>query len=104
MMFEISRRYSGIKKATVASFLEKCESCTRFQPLKTSDLIQNVRGTKPWERLQIDLVDLRKYSDVNQGFSWILNVLDTFSKYLHSYRLKSKESGEVHFFRRNANV
>jgi hypothetical protein len=98
MMQELSKSYVGITKKDVATYLESCESCLRFQPLKTSDLITNIRASKPWERIQIDLVDLRKYSEGNQGFGWILNVLDVFSKYLHSYRLKRKEAVEVRIF------
>ena len=71
---EICKKYFGIKREFVRNYLEKCTICKNYNPLKKTDLFRNIRSKAPWERIQIDLVDIRKYSDLNDGYSWILNV------------------------------
>jgi hypothetical protein len=43
----------------------------------------------------IDCVDLRKYSDQNDRYCWIFNVIDTFTKYLWSFKLKNKSAVSI---------
>ena len=40
----------------------------------------------------MDCIDLRKYLDDNNGYCWILNVIDTFTKYLWLFKLKDKSA------------
>ena len=95
MWLEISQKYSGIKRTMIREYLDLCESCLHHEPLKRTDIVRNIRSKRPWERIQIDLVDLRKFSTENNGYSWILNVIDVFSKFLFSFKLNSKNSKEV---------
>lgn len=44
---------------------------------------------------QIDLVDLQKYSKFNNGYKYILNVIDVFSKYAWSEPLRNKQGVSV---------
>jgi hypothetical protein len=54
-----------------------------------------VQITRKYDRYVIDCVDLRRYESHNEGYSWILNIVDSFSKFLWSYRLKTKSASEV---------
>ena len=40
----------------------------------------------------MDCIDLRKYGEDNDGFLWILNVMDTYTKYLWSFKLLNKSA------------
>lgn len=97
MRYSLAQEYAGIKISVLREYLANCDQCQHYQALKTNDVIKNIRASKSFERLQIDLVDLRKFSSINDGYNWILNVLDVFSKYLFSFELKDKSANEVTF-------
>jgi hypothetical protein len=43
----------------------------------------------------VDIVDMQKFADDNDGYKYILNVIDCFSKYAWAVPLKSKTTHEV---------
>jgi hypothetical protein len=43
----------------------------------------------------IDLIDLKAYKTANEGYCWILTVVDVFSKFVQAYILKSKSATDV---------
>lgn len=45
--------------------------------------------------VQMDCIDMRNYADQNEGFGWILNILDSYSKYLYSFPMKNKSAISV---------
>lgn len=45
--------------------------------------------------MQADLVDMREYEKENQGYKYILVVINCFSKYVWTFPLKSKTAKEV---------
>jgi len=49
----------------------------------------------PGQIVQMDLIDLQKFSGSNSGYRWILVALDCFSKKLWMRALKRKEGGET---------
>ena len=49
----------------------------------------------PGQIVQMDLIDLQKFSGSNSGYRWILVVLDCFSKKLWLRALKKKEARET---------
>ena len=42
-----------------------------------------------------DLIDMKKYSKENGGYMYILNVIDTFSKFAWAIPIKSKDGATV---------
>jgi IS30 family transposase len=40
-------------------------------------------------------VDLRRYASDNDNYSWILNVMDTYTKYLWSFKVTDKSALQV---------
>ena len=42
-----------------------------------------------------DLIDMRKFSNENRDYNYLLNVIDMFSKYAWSIPLKNKNAFEV---------
>ncbi len=95
----IKSKYVGIKREKIRDFVSKCLTCALHQPLKSTDPVRNVIASQPWERIQIDLMDFRKFAEDNRGYCWILNVIDVYSKFLFSVPLRSKQMEEVRIFR-----
>lgn len=91
----VNQKYYGIPKDVIVEYVNSCESCSNFVPLRTIQDMNFVQITQKYDRYVIDCVDLRRYSAQNQGYSWILNVVDSFSKHLWSYQLKNKSANEV---------
>ncbi|TBU01184.1 hypothetical protein CWI36_1415p0010 [Hamiltosporidium magnivora] len=46
--------------------------------------------TKKYDLFMMDCVDLRRDSDQNDQYSWILDVIDTYTKHLWSFKLINK--------------
>ena len=47
------------------------------------------------EQIQIDLIDMRKYSKHNEGYNWIISMIDIFSRYAFTIAVKSKCGEDV---------
>ena len=47
------------------------------------------------EQIQIDLIDMRKYSNHNEGYNWIITMIDIFSRYAFTIAVKSKSGKDV---------
>jgi transposase InsO family protein len=47
------------------------------------------------EHLQMDLIDMSKFEAENNGYCWILTVVDVFSKYLWAIPLFKKDQASV---------
>jgi len=47
------------------------------------------------QHIQVDLVDMGDYQHANNGYRYICNVIDHFSKHGWSFKLKKKEAAEV---------
>jgi IS30 family transposase len=91
----INQKYYGVPKEAITNYVNACEHCSNFVPLRTIEDMNFVQINQKYDRYVIDCVDLRRYSVQNQGYSWILNIVDSFSKHLWSYKLKTKSANEV---------
>ena len=47
------------------------------------------------EQIQIDLIDMRKYSAHNEGYNWIIAMINVFSRYAFTIAVKSKSGKDV---------
>ena len=47
------------------------------------------------EQIQIDLIDMRKFSVRNEGYGWIIAMIDIFSRYAFTIAVKSKSGKDV---------
>lgn len=54
----------GIPKKMVEDFCKSCEACLSNEPLKARDDMEHVVASYPFERLQMDLVDVSRYHSV----------------------------------------
>lgn len=94
MIDKIHRKYYGISSNRIIEFVRNCDACMQSNNLTTIQDIQVNEITRKYDRYIMDCVDLRMYSELNEGYSWILNVIDTFTKYLFSFKLKNKQPSQ----------
>lgn len=92
---QISEQYYGLPSQAITDFVNACPGCRRTNPLRTIEEVSLVQITAKYDRYVIDCVDLRSYSRQNDGWCWILNVIDSYTKFLWSYKLKTKSANGV---------
>lgn len=91
----INRKYYGIETRIVRNYIRSCAACSNFNSLATVQPIQFTEIISKYDRFMMDCVDLRRYSDMNDGYCWILNVIDTFTKYIWSFKMLNKTAESV---------
>jgi len=95
-MYENSKHmYAGFKRENLNNFVLQCLTCKKYEPLPRIIPIKPIISKQPWDIVQMDCIDLRNYQEVNNGYAWILNILDLYSKYLYSIPLKQKTAVNV---------
>ena len=84
---------AGITRREVMGWLKENELAQlTFQRKPKREIVSSV-ARKPLSKLQIDLIDMSKEAD--QGYTFILSAIDTFSKYVWLRALKRKTNTEV---------
>jgi len=98
----VNRLYNEAKKEvpnitinTVKQFLDKQFSYTLHKPVRHNFERNRVLASRPNQHWQADLVDMRAYAKENDGYNYILMIIDVFSKILQAFPLKSKNAEEI---------
>lgn len=89
------RQIYNPRRDEVEIVLENCKVCQLKVKLHTQQDNIVIKSICPGERYQADLIDLKRYSEQNNGYSWIFNCIDCYSKYLISMPLKNKLAESV---------
>jgi transposase InsO family protein len=89
-LYEIAKR-EGIKTThkQIKEFLSKQHVSQVFRKDKPKKGF--IVAFSPEERVQMDLIDVSKFSQKNKGFSWILLIVDIFTRKVITYLLKKKD-------------
>jgi Integrase core domain len=82
-------------KARVSQFLTTQDSYTLHKPVRKRFPRNPYTVTNIDDLWEADLVDVNSYSKHNKGVKFLLNVIDTFSKYVWSVPLKNKTATVV---------
>lgn len=85
----------GITKVEILTVVSECEICQARRTLVTRPIIRPIVSYYIRERYLADLIDFRYYSDVNNGYKWMLVVIDSFSKFMWTVPLRDKSGGAV---------
>lgn len=92
----VKKVYLGISLRRVQSFLKEQESYQLHYPAPGGhEVVQPIVTKESCERWQMDLIDFSPYSQVNNGFSYILTVTDCFSKKVWARPLKNKSGVSI---------
>jgi hypothetical protein len=95
MYINSKMRYVGFKRERIDSYVSNCIICNRHIPLRRFVPIIPIISLHPWQLVQMDCIDMRNYADVNDGYGWILNILDCYSKFLFPVAMKNKTAENV---------
>ena len=77
------------------AFLKNQESWQLHAPVHKQAVVMPIVTSERDARWQADLVDFQSLSQKNGGFSWILTVIDTFTKYAWAEPMKDKTAKSV---------
>lgn len=104
-MYERSKRlFIGFKREKINEFVANCITCNRHRPLQRISPITPIISQHPWELIQMDCIDLRNYSHFNDGYGWIVNILDCYSKFMFPVPVISKTAENIKYaLRQNIN-
>ena len=91
----IPRKIYGVTRDEIMSVLKSCKECQAEKWMTTKKEIRPIVAKHPGVRYLIDMIDLRYYSNINDGYSWIMVGIDSFSKYAFTVKCKTKSAVEV---------
>lgn len=93
---KLAKEMSGkMSKTEVKKWLENQETYTLHRPVQRKFSRNKYILSNYNELWQADLSDMRTYSKYNDGFNYILCVIDVFSKYAFARAMKKKNSETV---------
>ncbi|KAI5188115.1 hypothetical protein NEHOM01_2531, partial [Nematocida homosporus] len=89
------KQYMGFTRQTILGIGFSCSLCQKSAPPKRSTPVQNIISKHPMEHLQIDCIDMCYCAEANDGYGWILTIIDTYSKYLVAMKMRRKTGESV---------
>ena len=88
----ISEKYDGITHERVHELISNCNSCRLDTVPAVIPAITPIIASYPRERLIVDAVNLSRYSQNNDGYCYLFNFIDSFTKYAWSYPARDKSA------------
>jgi transposase InsO family protein len=86
---------SGLKEKQVKEFLDTVDTYTLHKPIRKKFPTRKVYIDGIDKQWQADLVEMREFADGNNGFNYLLTVIDCFSKYACAIPIKNKNADEI---------
>lgn len=88
----VEEKYTGISRDDVEGVIRRCSACAAFNSrtavsIKASGIIET---TEPWSHVQCDLIDLHSYGDTNEGWCYLLTMVDLWSRFCIVRKLRSR--------------
>lgn len=92
---KIKQKYFGITKQEIIKFLNNLEPYQLHKRVIRADTVNPIVPKEPKQYYQIDLIDMSKYKTKNSNYSWILTIIDLFTKKAYATKLKNKEGETI---------
>ena len=89
------KKDSGIKREEVREFLETQYAYTRHKPARRKFPKRAVIAVNINDVYQMDLVDLQKFAEFNDGVKYLLTAFDCFTRYAFAVPIKSEKPAEI---------
>src|ERR1700727_1692100 len=86
---------SGASRRVVEEWLRKQDTYTLHRQARKKFSKRKYRTSGIDSQWQADLVDMAKYGAANDGYKWILTVIDIFSRYAWAEPVRSKVAAHV---------
>ena len=78
----------------IEDFLNK-QSTQQIFSKKVKQKPGHIVAFEPDTRFQMDLIDMSKFATKNNGFNWIMLLIDVFTRKLTAYRMKTKTEKNI---------
>lgn len=88
-------KFPGIPKEFISDWLKEQYTYTLHKNSRKRFLRNRIYVSQVDEQWEADLVDMQEFSTKNNGFKYILTVIDILSKYLWAIPIKSKNSKNI---------
>ena len=85
----------GVRTKGARKFLRKVDSYTLHKPMQKPPKFRRVFTKRIGYLFQIDLVDMQSMSKYNNGYKWLITIIDTFSKKAWVLKTKSKHGSTI---------
>lgn len=85
----VKDKYIGIKRSDIIDFLKSTSSHTMNRQFRKR-ISKPIISKRPYERLQMDITELKKLSRSNKGIKYFFIIIDHYSKYVWLYPMKKK--------------
>ena len=95
VLIEARKTLPTIKRKDVENWLSKQLVATLHKPVRKNFKRNPVIAEHINENFQADLVDMKEFKNVNKNFTFILTVIDVFSKKAYAVPLKNKSAESV---------
>ena len=93
---KLTASFFNLTRAEVEMLIRETEVYQVSSKTKNPEKVTNpLMTSRPMEHLQMDLVDFHQYKGTNNMYTFLLVVVDCFSKFLWAFPLKKKEAPEV---------
>ena len=98
LAIRINDYYVGISRERIQDWINHNPNHGEHKPVfSNKDKLKPVLAKEPYESVQVDLVDFSKFQSTssNKRYSFVLAVLDVFSRFVVLRPLVSKQASEV---------
>jgi hypothetical protein len=93
---KLTASFFNLTRNEVEMLIRETEVYQVSSKTKNPEKVTNpLMTSRPMEHLQMDLVDFHQYKGQNNQYTFLLVVVDCFSKFLWAFPLKKKEAPEV---------
>ena len=95
-LYKIAKlKIPGLRREDIIRFLEGQFAYSQHRPVRRKFSRRKVIATDIHDVYQMDLADMQKFSEFNDGFKYILVIIDCFSKYVCAIPVKNKTPQEI---------
>lgn len=98
---ELKQKYYNIKLADIKRVLQSCQICSRRTVETQAEATRPIIIREKLGRLQVDITYMVDYAESNNGFKYILTIIDCYSKYAWAFPCLYKSADEVYFHLEN---
>ena len=92
----VLERNDKLTKKFVAEKLKATDSYTLHKPQRKTKVYRRIYSRGIGHLYQADLVDMSKFADENDGYKFIINIIDVFSKRAWAFMLKNKTANSIY--------
>lgn len=91
----LSREFLNISRRQVEQQIKNIEIAQMTVPVNESRITKPIVSERPFQQIEIDLIDVSSVSKYNDGINFLLTCIDTFSKFAWVEGIKNKTSKSI---------